>query len=34
MDQSVEMGRKMGVELATGSRTGHEAIATGKEYFG
>lgn len=34
MDQSVEMGRKMGVELSTGERTGHEAIATGKEYFG
>lgn len=34
MDQSVEMGRKMGVELSTGLRTGHEAIATGKEYFG
>ena len=34
MDQSVEMGRKMGFELATGERTGHEAIATGKEYFG
>lgn len=34
MDQSVEMGRKMGLELVTGERTGHEAIATGKEYFG
>ena len=34
MDQSVEMGRKMGRELATGERTGHEAVATGKEYFG
>jgi len=34
MDQSVEMGRKMGVELSTGERTGHETIATGKEYFG
>lgn len=34
MDQSVEMGRKMGIELATGEETGHEAVATGKEYFG
>ncbi len=34
MDQSVEMGRKMGIELATGETTGHEAVATGKEYFG
>ena len=34
MDQSVEMGRKLGTELATGERTGHEAVATGKEYFG
>lgn len=34
MDQSVEMGRRLGLELATGERTGHEAIATGKEYFG
>lgn len=34
MDQSVEMGRKMGQELATGERTGHEAVATGREYFG
>ncbi len=34
MDQSVEMGRKMGVELSTGKSTGHEAVATGKEYFG
>ena len=34
MDQSVEMGRKMGWELATGKKTGHEAVATGKEYFG
>jgi protoporphyrinogen oxidase len=34
MDQSVEMGRKMGVELATGVETGHQAVATGKEYFG
>ncbi len=34
MDQSVEMGRKMGIELATGHETGHEAVATGREYFG
>jgi protoporphyrinogen oxidase len=34
MDQSVEMGRKMGIELATGVDTGHQAVATGKEYFG
>ena len=34
MDQSVEMGRKLGIELATGTTTGHEAVATGKEYFG
>jgi len=34
MDQSVEMGRKMGTELATGERTGHEKVATDKEYFG
>lgn len=34
MDQSVEMGRKVGWELATGKRTGHEAVATGQEYFG
>ena len=34
MDQSVEMGRKVGTELATGQRTGHHAVATGKEYFG
>ena len=34
MDQSVEMGRKMGQELATGVATGHERVATGKEYFG
>lgn len=34
MDQSVEMGRKMGQELATGVATGHENVATGKEYFG
>jgi protoporphyrinogen oxidase len=34
MDQSIEMGRKMGWELATGEQTGHQAVATGKEYFG
>jgi protoporphyrinogen oxidase len=34
MDQSVEMGRKMAWELATGEETGHEAVATGQEYFG
>jgi protoporphyrinogen oxidase len=34
LDQAVEMGRKMGIELATGAETGHEAVATGKEYFG
>lgn len=34
MDQSVEMGRKMGQELATGERTGHEKVATDREYFG
>jgi protoporphyrinogen oxidase len=34
MDQSVEMGRKMGLQLATGEATGHEAVATGQEYFG
>ncbi|MBK8977835.1 MAG: FAD-dependent oxidoreductase [Planctomycetes bacterium] len=34
MDQSVEMGRKLGQELATGVQTGHAAVATGKEYFG
>lgn len=34
MDQSVEMGRKTGVELATGESTGHEKVATGEEYFG
>ncbi len=34
MDQSVEMGRKVGIELATGDATGHEAVATGSEYFG
>lgn len=34
MDQSVEMGRKLGIELATGELTGHEKVATGQEYFG
>ncbi|MGE0145724.1 MAG: FAD-dependent oxidoreductase [Planctomycetota bacterium] len=34
MDQSVEMGRKLGIELATGEATGHSKVATGKEYFG
>ena len=34
MDQSVEMGRKVGIELATGKSTGHAAVATGQEYFG
>ncbi len=34
MDQSVEMGRRVGIELATGQTTDHEAVATGKEYFG
>jgi hypothetical protein len=34
MDQSVEMGRKLGIELATGQQTDHERVATGKEYFG
>jgi protoporphyrinogen oxidase len=34
MDQSVEMGRKLGQELSTGEETGHQAVATGQEYFG
>ncbi len=34
MDQSVEMGRKVGMELATGQHTDHSAVATGQEYFG
>lgn len=34
MDQSIEMGRKVGTELATGELTDHAAVATGKEYFG
>ncbi|GAB4160643.1 MAG: hypothetical protein Fur0037_27500 [Planctomycetota bacterium] len=34
MDQSVEMGRKLGWKLATGVETEHSKVATGKEYFG
>ena len=34
MDQSVEMGREVARELDRGEATDHEAIATGKEYFG
>ena len=34
MDQSVEMGRKVGIELATGEMTDHQAVATAQEYFG
>ena len=34
MDQSVEMGRSVAEEIHTGMETGHEAVATGKEYFG
>lgn len=34
MDQSIEMGRKVGAQLATGDYTDHQAVATGKEYFG
>ena len=34
MDQSVEMGRKMAGEISSGLETGHEAVATGEEYFG
>ena len=34
MDQSVEMGRKVAGEIHTGESTGHQAVATGKEYFG
>ena len=30
----VEMGRKLGLELATGESTDHDKVATGKEYFG
>jgi UDP-galactopyranose mutase len=34
MDQSVEMGRKLAWQLATGDETGFGDVATGKEYFG
>jgi protoporphyrinogen oxidase len=34
MDQSVEMGRKMGWTIAKGTDEGHEDVATGAEYFG
>ncbi|MEE2887097.1 MAG: FAD-dependent oxidoreductase [Planctomycetota bacterium] len=34
MDQSVEMGRAVADEIHTGLHTGHQAVATGKEYFG
>ncbi len=34
MDQSVEMGRKLGIEIATGEAMDHAKVATGKEYFG
>ncbi len=34
MDQSVEMGRSVAEEIHTGLSTGHQAVATGKEYFG
>ena len=34
MDQSIEMGRSVAEEIHTGLSTGHEAVATGKEYFG
>ena len=34
MDQSVEMGRAVAEEVHTGLSTGHEAVATRKEYFG
>lgn len=34
MDQSVEMGRKVGWEFSRGQSTGHQAVATGKDYFG
>ncbi len=34
MDQSVEMGRKLAWELASGTSSGFERVATGKEYFG
>ena len=34
MDQSVAMGRAVAKEIHSGLRTGHESMATGKEYFG
>ena len=34
MDQSIEMGRKMGMTLVEQKSFGHENVATGKEYFG
>ncbi len=34
MDQSVEMGRRLAWQLATGGKTGFGDVATGKEYFG
>ena len=34
MDQSIEMGRKMGWAVLEERDAGHEAVATGQEYFG
>lgn len=34
MDQSIEMGRKMGWAVLEARDAGHEAVATGQEYFG
>lgn len=34
MDQSIEMGRKMGWAVLEERDAGHEAVATGREYFG
>lgn len=34
MDQSVEMGRKLGMELESGESFGYEKVATEQEYFG
>lgn len=34
MDQSVEMGRKLAWQIASGQDTGHAGVATEKEYFG
>jgi protoporphyrinogen oxidase len=34
MDQSIEMGRKMAATIAGQADAGHEAVATGPEYFG